>query len=92
MRIMLLHLEIKVTASCDQNAFIKYCFMEKMTQSSLQKISVDFTVKITGNRLSIHFPLFLQASVNTFRSQAQYGSKGHYCSWSYSPSNLQRYF
>ena len=39
-----------------------------------------FYVKITGNHLPVHFPLFfVQAPVNIFRNQAQNGSKGHYC-------------
>ena len=36
-----------------------------------------FYSKLTGNQLPVHFPLFFQASVNIFRNQAQYGSKGH---------------
>ena len=36
-----------------------------------------FYSKITCNQLPVHFMLFLQAPVNIFRNQAQYGSKGH---------------
>ena len=43
---------------------------------TLQKIFVDFYSKITGNQILIHFTLFLQAPVNIFRNQAQYGSIG----------------
>ena len=38
-----------------------------------------FYGKISGNLLPVHFPLFLQATVNIFRNQAQNGSKGHNC-------------
>ena len=31
--------------------------------------------KITGNQLPVHFPLFLQAPINSFRNQAQYGTR-----------------
>ena len=36
-----------------------------------------FYGKITGNQLPVHFPLILQAPVNIFRNQVQYGRKGH---------------
>ena len=40
-----------------------------------------FYGNLTGNQLPVqlpvHFPLFLQAPVNIFRNQAQYGSKEH---------------
>ena len=34
-----------------------------------------FYGQITSNQLPVHFTLYLQAPVNMFRNQAQYGSK-----------------
>ena len=38
-----------------------------------------FYDKITGNQLPVHSRYFYRCPVNTFRNQAQNGSKGHYC-------------
>ena len=35
-----------------------------------------FYSKIAGNQLPVYFPLTLQAPVNIFRNQAQYGGNG----------------
>ena len=43
-------------------------------KSSFGNRTSRFYGKITGNQLHVHFP-FLQAPVNIFRNQAQYGSK-----------------
>ena len=51
-----------------------------------------FYGRITGNQLLVHYPLFIQAPVNIFRNQAQYGRNGYLLFWSYSPSTLLRYF
>ena len=48
----------------------------KSSTSCTVKNICKFYGKMTGNQLPVHFPLFLQASVNIFRNQAQYGSIG----------------
>ena len=56
------------------NVILFSCCATKRPNSA--KIIRRFYSKITGNKVAVHFPLFLQAPVNIFRNQAQYGSKG----------------
>ena len=100
----------KISGSCifsfrgDSNKYIKLMIYEKKNFKSVRcscfrrvlhcKNIRRFYGKITGNQLTVHFPLFLQAPVNIFRNQAHYGSKDTIVVvfLSYSPTILQRYF
>ena len=74
---------------CFQRTFFRICLsftaLIQSAMEGLESFLIMYTAKhirrfygkITCNQLPVRFMLFLQAPVNIFRNQAQYGSKGH---------------